>query len=345
MANGTEKADRSTGGKLSPLRSLTGVQILSTGSYVPDQVIRNEDLARLGFDADWILQRTGIRERRCAPLNIATSDMAVAAAERCIAKADVSPADIDLVIVATFTPDVPVPATACLVQNRLGLNCAAMDVQNACAGFLYALITGFQYVATGCSKLALVIGSDCNSRIVDPHDMKMYPLFGDGAGAVLLARGSDDQGLLAYTLGADGSGAEMLYKPMGGSRVLPSAEGFAANLHFLRMDGRAVFKWAIRLLDETIRGVTAHAGLGINDIDLVVLHQANIRILDAAAQQLGIDPAKMFINLDRYGNTSAASVPLALDEAIDVGRLHRGDRVLISGFGAGLAWGTGILRW
>jgi 3-oxoacyl-[acyl-carrier-protein] synthase-3 len=220
-----------------------------------------------------------------------------------------------------------------------------MDLQNACAGFLYALITGFQYVATGCSRLALVIGSDCNSRIVNPQDMKMYPLFGDAAGAVLLARGSADQGLLAYTLGADGSGADMLYKPMGGSRILPSAEGFAANLHFLRMDGRAVFKWAIRLLDETIRGVTAHAGLTIDDLDLVVLHQANVRILDAAAQQLGIDPAKMFINLDRYGNTSAASVPLALDEAIDLGRLHRGDRVLISGFGAGLAWGTGILRW
>ncbi len=205
MANGTDKADRSTGGKLSPLRKLTGVQILATGSYVPDDVVRNEDLARLGFDADWILQRTGIRERRCAPPGIATSDMAFWAAERCIAKADVSPADIDLVIVATFTPDVPVPATACLVQNRLGLNCAAMDLQNACAGFLYALITGFQYVATGCSRLALVIGSDCNSRIVNPQDMKMYPLFGDAAGAVLLARGSADQGLLAYTLGADGS--------------------------------------------------------------------------------------------------------------------------------------------
>lgn len=340
-----EKADRSTGGKLSPLRKLTGVQILGTGAYVPDTVVRNEDLARLGYDADWILQRTGIRERRCAPPDIATSDMAVAAAEQCIAKAGVERADIDLVIVATFTPDVPVPATACLVQNRLGLNCAAMDVQNACAGFLYALVTGFQYVATGCSRLALVVGSDCNSRIVDPGDMKIFPLFGDGAGAVLLSRGTADQGFLSYTLGADGSGAEMLYRPMGGSHILPSAEGFANNLHFLRMDGRGVFKWAIRLLDETIRGVTAHAGLTIDDLDLIVLHQANVRILNAAAEMLGIDRAKMFINLDRYGNTSAASVPLALDEAVATGRLHRGDRVLVSGFGAGLAWGTGILRW
>jgi 3-oxoacyl-[acyl-carrier-protein] synthase-3 len=340
-----ENAGRLTGGRISPLRKLTGVQILATGSYVPDEVVRNEDLAHLGYDADWILQRTGIRERRRAEPGIATSDMALWAAKRAIARAAVPLEDIDLVIVATFTPDEPVPAVACLLQDRLGLNAGAMDVQNACSGFLYALVTGMQYVATGCSKVALVVGADCNSRIVDPLDRKTYPLFGDGAGAVLLTGGTPEQGFLAYTLGADGSGAKLLYRPMGGSRMLSTPEGLAANLHYLRMDGRSVFKWAIRLLDETIRGVTAHAGLAVQELDLVVLHQANIRILDAAAQSLGIDPAKMFVNLDRYGNTSAASVPLALDEACDTDRLHRGDRVLISGYGAGLAWGTGILHW
>jgi 3-oxoacyl-[acyl-carrier-protein] synthase III len=343
--NGHEKIDRATGGKTSPVRRLMGVQIVSTGGFVPETVVRNEDLARLGYDADWILQRTGIRERRRAGPELATSDMAVEAAKRCIARVGAAAADIDLVIVATFTSDEPVPATACLVQDRLGLNAAAMDIQNGCSGFLYAFVTGMQYVATGCSRLALIVGADCNSRIVNPQDMKTYPLFGDGAGAVLLARGSAEQGLLAYTLGSEGSGAQMLIRPMGGSRMLPSAEGFAANLHFLRMDGRGVFKWAIRLVEESTRAVTAHAGMAIDDIDLVVLHQANIRILDAAAEQLGIPRSKMVVNLDRYGNTSAASVPLALDEALDAGRIHPGSRVLISGFGAGLAWGTGILGW
>ena len=287
------------------------MQILATGSFVPDEVVRNEDLARLGFDADWILQRTGIRERRGAPPRVGHQRHGPGGGPHGIARADVSPADIDLVIVATFTPDVPVPATACLVQDRLGLNAAAMDVQNACSGFLYALVTGFQYVATGCSRWRWSIGADCNSRIVNPQDMKMFPLFGDGGRRRLVGPWHADQGLLSYTLGADGSGSEMLIQADGGFALLPSSEGLAANLHFLRMDGRAVFKWAIRLLDETIRGVTAYAGLKIDDLDLVVLHQANIRILDAAAQQLGIDPRQMLVNLDRFGNTSAASVPLA----------------------------------
>jgi 3-oxoacyl-[acyl-carrier-protein] synthase-3 len=327
------------------LRKLTGVQILATGSYVPDQVVKNEDLATLGFDADWIIQRTGIRERRHAPPDIATSDMALAAARRCIERAGVNTDDIDLVILATFTSDMPVPATACVIQDRLGLSCAAMDLQSACAGFMYALITGMQFVATGCSRLALVIGADCNSRIVDPRDMRIYPLFGDGAGAVLLAKGSPEQGLVSYTLGSDGSGADLLYRPMGGSRTPPSIEGIQNNLQYLRMDGRPVFKWAIRLIDDTTRQVAEHAGLAISDLDLVVLHQANIRIMVAAAEQLCIDPKKLFVNLDRYGNTSAGSVPLALDEAVQQDLIHRGDHVLLSGYGAGLAWGTGIVRW
>jgi 3-oxoacyl-[acyl-carrier-protein] synthase-3 len=238
-----------------------------------------------------------------------------------------------------------VPSTACIVQDRLGLDAAAMDLQSACAGFMYALITGMQYVATGSSQMALIIGADCNSRIVNPQDMKVYPLFGDGAGAVLLRRGTAEQGLPAFVMGADGAGAELLYRPMGGSRMPTTAAGVADNLHLLRMDGKAVFKWAIRLIEDTTREVLAHAGLTTSDLDLVVLHQANIRIINAAIEQLGIDPAKVFNNLECFGNTSAGSVPLALDQAHRAGRVRRGDRILLSGYGAGLAWGTAVLRW
>lgn len=328
-----------------PVRQLTGVQVLATGGFVPPNVIRNEDLARQGFDAEWIVQRTGIRERRHVPREMATSDMAVEAARRCIERSGVAAAEIDLLIVGTFTPDMLVPSAACLVQDRLGLRAAAMDLNAACSGFMYSLVTGMQFVATGCSRRALVIGSDCNSRILDPRDMKVYPLFGDGAGAALLGPGSERQGLLAYTLGSDGSGAELLHRPMGGSRIPPTVEALAQDLHVMRMDGRAVFRWAVRIIEESTRDVLRCAGLDVEQIDLAVLHQANIRILHAAADQLGIQRDKLFVNLERYGNTSAASVPLALDEALAQGRVRRGDRLLLCGFGAGLTWGTAVLGW
>jgi 3-oxoacyl-[acyl-carrier-protein] synthase III len=328
-----------------PLRRLTGVQIVATGGFVPEIVVRNEDLAALGCDPEWIIQRTGIRERRHAPPEMATSDMAIFAAERAMRQADVTAGDIDLVVLATFTPDWPVPATACQVQTRLAINAPAMDVQAACGGFIYALITGMQFVATGCSRLALVMGSDTNSRVVDPADKKIYPLFGDGAGAVLLAPGSAEQGMLAYTMGSEGSGADLLYTPMGGSRMRPCATGFEARQHYLKMDGRPVFKWAVRLLAQTMREVLDAAKLSLDDIALVVLHQANVRIIDAAVDDLDIPREKLLMQIERYGNTSAGSIPLLLDEANRDGRLRRGDHVLVSGFGAGLAWGTGVLRW
>jgi 3-oxoacyl-[acyl-carrier-protein] synthase-3 len=328
-----------------PLRRLTGVRIIATGGYVPEIVVRNEDLAALGCDPEWIIKRTGIRERRHAPPEMATSDMAIIAAERAMRQAGVTAGDIDLVVLATFTPDWPVPDTACQVQTRLGINAPAMDVQAACAGFIYALITGMQFVATGCSRLALVIGSDTNSRVVDPADKKIYPLFGDGAGAVLLAPGSAEQGMLAYTMGSEGSGADLLYTPMGGSRMRPCAAGFDARQHYLKMDGRPVFKWAVRLVAQTMREVLDAAKLSLDDIALVVLHQANVRIIDAAIDDLGIPREKLLMQIEQYGNTSAGSIPLLLDEANRNGRLRRGDHLLISGFGAGLAWGTGVLRW
>jgi 3-oxoacyl-[acyl-carrier-protein] synthase III len=329
----------------SRMRRLTGIDVLATGSYVPEQVVKNSDLAELGFDADWIIQRTGIRERRYAQQPMMTSDLAVAAARRCIEAAEVDPAEIDLVVLGTFTPDMPVPATACRVQDQLGLCAAAMDIQAACAGFMYALVTASQYVTTGCSQLALVLGADCNSRAINPDDKKTFPLFGDGAGAVLLRRGGEHQGLLAYTLGADGSGYDLLCRPMGGSRYPPSTEAMAAGQQYLYMNGRPVFKWAVRLLSKTIRDVVAHAGLTLDQIDLVIPHQANRRIIDAAVDHLGIPPHKLAINLDRYGNTSAASIPLALDEAHRAGLVQPGSRIVLSGFGAGLAWGTAVFAW
>lgn len=328
------------------LARLMGVQILATGSYVPEVVVTNQELElALGYEPGWILQRSGIRERRHAPQQMATSDLAVEAARAAIRKAEVEPADIDLVVVGTFTPDMPFPSTACQVQHALGLNAPAMDVQAACAGFLYALVTGMQFVASGSSKLALVIGADCNSRILNPKDQRTYPLFGDAAGAVLLARGSDDQGLAAYTLGSDGSGGDLLNRRMGGSRLPPSLEAMEQDLHYMYMDGRAVFKWAIRVLSDSIGDVLQAANQTLDDIDLLVAHQANIRIIEAAASAVGIDRRKVFTNLDRYGNTSAASVPLALDEACAEGRIRRGQQLILSGFGAGLVWGTALLRW
>jgi 3-oxoacyl-[acyl-carrier-protein] synthase-3 len=329
-----------------PLRSLTGVQIVAMGSYVPEPVVTNEDLhARFGFDPSWIVQRTGIRERRHAPPEMATSDLAVRASQQCMERAGVKSDDIDLVLVGTFTPDMSFPATACIVQDQLGIRAPAVDMQAACAGFMYALVTGAQFVATGCSKLALIIGADCNSRILNPKDQRTYPLFGDGAGAVLLAAGSKEQGLVSYVLGSDGSGGDLLCRRMGGSRIPFSSTGLDGDGQYLQMDGQAVFKWAVRLLDESITSVLKESHLTPGDINLVVLHQANVRIVYAATDVLGIDRTKVFLNLDRYGNTSAGSVPLALDEAYQQGRIRRGDNILLSGFGAGLAWGTAVLRW
>jgi 3-oxoacyl-[acyl-carrier-protein] synthase-3 len=326
--------------------SLLGVQVLSTGSYVPETIVSNEELeTSLGYEPGWIQQRTGIRQRRHAPPQMATSDLAVEAAKNAIMKAEVDPADIDLVVVGTFTPDMPIPSTACRVQHVLGLNAPAMDVHAACAGFLYALVTGMQFIATGCSQLALVVGADCNSRILNPKDQRTYPLFGDGAGAVLLARGSSEQGLVAYTLGADGSGIDLLNRPMGGSKHPPTPELLERNLQYMRMDGRAVFKWAIRVLCDSIADVLASADMTLDEVNLLVAHQANMRIIDAAAEELKIDRDRVFTNLDRYGNTSAASVPLALDEACGQGLIRRGHNLILSGFGAGLVWGSAVLRW
>jgi 3-oxoacyl-[acyl-carrier-protein] synthase-3 len=322
------------------------VRILATGSYVPDAVITNEHLhRRFGFDSDWIVKRTGIVERRHALAHQATSDLCHEAARRCIERAGVKADDIDLVVLATFTPDMAFPSTACLVQDRMRLNCPAIEVEAACAGFMYALITGAAYIVSGASDLALIIGGDCNSRVLNPGDIKTYPLFGDGAGAVLLARGRSDQGIVSYSMGADGSGGDLLSRPACGSRLPPTPEMLAKGLHYMHMDGRAVFRWAVAILCDTIQDVLRHSGLEPGDIDLYLPHQANIRIINAAVDVLHIPRRRVYNNLDRYGNTSAGSVPLALDEAVGEGRVQPDNLLVLSGFGAGLAWGTAVLRW
>jgi len=210
---------------------------------------------------------------------------------------------------------------------------------------MYALVTGMQYVATGCSSYALVIGSDTNSRIMNPSDKKTFPLFGDGAGAVLITKGNDQQGLVAYTLGADGSGTQLLVRPTGGTRQPFQLADAAKESWYMKMDGRPVFKWAVRMLKNSSEQILATAGLSKDDVDMWLFHQANVRILDAASDSMGLDRDKVVMNLDRYGNTSSGSVPLALDEAFRADRIHRGDLLLLCGFGGGLSWGTGLLRW
>ncbi|HYO25814.1 MAG TPA: beta-ketoacyl-ACP synthase III [Lacipirellulaceae bacterium] len=338
-------SDSSTAVGGAPVRRLPGVQIVGTGSFVPDNVVTNEDLASLGCDADWILQRTGIKARRHAPAEMTTSDMAVAAAERALEAADVERRDVDLLILATLSPDRLLPATATAVQHRLGLNCAAMDLSAACAGFAYALATGIQFVASTCSHRALIIGADANSRVIDPGDKKTYPLFGDGAGAVVLAPGGPEQGALAYTLGADGAGADLLCRTVGGA-AQPFRHGAEQpGSWYIEMDGRPVFKWAVRVAEESARQVVEAAQWTVEEVDCWLLHQANVRILDAAIDALGVRRERVVMHMDRYGNTSAASIPLALDETLRAEGIRRGDQLVMSGFGAGLTWGTIAWRW
>lgn len=326
-----------------------GFRLAGIGSCVPDNVVTNADLARLGCDAEWIETRSGIRERRHAPPGIATSDLAASAAEAAIAMAGIDRSTIDLLVLGTFTPDMLLPSTACMVQERLGLECPAMDLTAACAGFVYSLVTAGQFLCAGSHQRALVIGADTNSRVVDPNDIKTWPLFGDAAGAVILERlgapaVDQPEGLLAYALGSDGRGAELLICPMSGSKEPVSVEGASAGRQFMQMDGRAVFKWAIRLAEQSIRETVEKSGVPLEAIDLFVLHQANARILEGARIALDLPAEKVFMNLDRYGNTSSGSIPLAMDEAWRSGRIGPGSTVAVCGFGGGLAWGTAVWR-
>lgn len=328
-----------------------GVRISGTGCCLAEKVVTNEDLARLGCDPEWIIKRTGIRERRHAPAGVSTSDLATEAGAKAIEASGVDPSEIDLVLLATFTPDRLMPQTATLVQDRLGLNCAAMDLVAACAGFTYALLTGAQFVATGAARHVLVIGADTNTRVLDSDDKKTFPLFGDGGGAVVLSPGTEEQGMLAATMGADGSGSDLLTRRMGGVEMPFSTNGSAepdddGHLPWLmEMDGRPVFKWAVRLLEDTFDHVLTAADREKDSVKLWLLHQANARILDAATDSMGVPRERVVKHLDKYGNTSAGSIPIALDESVRAGLVEPGDELLMCGFGAGLSWGTALWKW
>jgi 3-oxoacyl-[acyl-carrier-protein] synthase-3 len=330
-------------------RTIRGVKIAGTGSFAAEKRVLNDDLRVLGYDADWIVQRTGILARHHVLPGQATSDLAIPAARKCLADAGVRPADVDFIIVATMTPDHYTPSSSSLVQAALGCKCPAIDVNAACSGFMYALIIGAQFVKTGCARNVLVIGADVMSMVVDPCDKKTYPLFGDGAGAALLTPDEDGPegegcGILAYLLASEGELSHLLVVPAGGSRCPASRAAVDGHQQFLKMEGQAVFKWAVRLIPEVTRTLLGHSGLSLSDIDLFIFHQANRRILDSAVEYLGVPPDRVFMNLDEYGNTSAASIPLSLDEAIRAGRAPKGSRVLLCGFGAGLSWGACIFQ-
>lgn len=329
---------------------MIGIKVLGTGFSTGSQFVRNEDLATRGYDSDWIIQRTGIKSRYHVAEGESTSDMAIRAAENCLAQAGVDASVIDLIIVATVTPDHATPSTACIVQAHLGCSAPAFDINAACSGFIYSLITGSQFIQTGASKNVLVIGAETISMILDPADKRTFPLFGDGAGAVLISSNAtpDDSqasGILAYRIAADGKLGNSLRTPAGGSRRPFSQQVLDEGAQFLEMDGRAVFKWAVRLIPEIVNEMLTKASMSLDEIDLFIPHQANVRIIDAAINELGIDRSKVFVNLDRYGNTSAASIPISIAEAVQQGRIKPGSNILMVGFGAGLTWGACLMRW
>lgn len=327
-------------------RSIMGVRVVCCGSYVPDGLVTNEVLGQhFNCDTDWIVRRTGIIERRHALPHQATSDFCYEAARQCMERGNIDPSEIDLILVATYTPDTSFPAVGNILQYKLGLHCPAMDINVACAGFIYAFVTGATYIKAGLAKKVLVIGGDTNSRIANPSDPKTYPLFGDGAGAVVLAASDEAFGIASYQLGSDGAGSEMLVRPGCGSRLPPDEETLHQGLQYLHMDGRAVFRWAVTTLSDSITTVLELQGLTIEDVDYFLTHQANIRIIHAATDVLGIPREKVHANVRKYGNTSAGSVPLAMDEAILMGYIQPGKKVVMSGFGAGLAWGTLLMYW
>ncbi|MFP4069623.1 MAG: beta-ketoacyl-ACP synthase III [Opitutales bacterium] len=328
--------------------SSQSVTILGTGSYVPERVVTNEEISKIVETSDeWIRTRTGIRERRFAADTETTSDMACAAARQAIQASRVDAAEIDLIVVATMTPDMLFPSTACLLQSKLGLlNVTAFDVQAACSGFVYALNIAASMLQSGHYRKALVIGSEKTSRILDFEDRTTCVLFGDGAGAAVLGCSPEkDVGILGSIGGSDGSNPTLLYQPAGGSAIPASAESVAARQHFLKMNGKEIFKLAVRVMGQASIDVLTQFGYAPADVDLVIPHQANMRIIDSLAKRLGLPMEKFHNNLDRYGNTSAASVGIALDEAVREGRIRRGDLVLLVAFGAGLTWASSLIKW
>ncbi|MBT9258449.1 MAG: ketoacyl-ACP synthase III [Clostridiales bacterium] len=326
-----------------------GVRIRAVGMAVPEKVVTNHDLEKILDTSDeWIRTRTGIRERRIVDRDVASSDLAERAAREALGKAGWEPQDLDLIVVASATPDHIFPSTAAVLQAKLGVaGSGAFDVSAACSGFVYALSTAAAQVKMGVARRALVVGAETLSKIVDWTDRSTAVLMGDGAGAVLLepTEEGSDEGILSVYLGADGRGGDLLIQPAGGSRYPASEETVRQGLHYLKMNGREVFKFAVQIMGDAAEEALKRAGLTSEDVDLYVPHQANQRIIDASARRFGLPAEKVWLNIDRYGNTSAASIPIALAEAEAQGRLKKGDIVLLVAFGGGLTWGAAVVRW
>jgi 3-oxoacyl-[acyl-carrier-protein] synthase-3 len=324
----------------------TRVAITGIGCRAPDRVMTNDELAKLVDTSDeWIRERTGIRERRIAAPDEALTDLCRPAARLALERARVRASDIDLIVVATVTPDMMFPSAAAMLADQLGSpDAAAYDLSAGCTGFMYALAQAHAMIAAGLARTALVVGGDVLSRIVDWSDRTTCIVFGDGAGAVVLERAREG-GFLGFELGADGAGGMQLHLPAGGSRLPTTADTVAAREHFVRMNGREVFKFATRVLVSSATALLERCGTRIEDIDVYVPHQANLRIISHAVERLGVPEERVVINVDRYGNTSSGSIPLALAEADEQGRLSAGELVLMTGMGAGLTWGSALIEW
>ncbi len=328
------------------MQEITAV-IAGTGMSVPSRVLTNHDLERMVDTTDeWIVTRTGIRERRVAGATETLSDFAVDACRNALEAAGVPPGDVDLIICATVTPDRPIPATACTLQTRLGCTrAAAFDMAAGCSGFIYAQSVAKQFILTGRCRHVLVVGAELLTKFLDWRDRTTCVIFADGAGAALMSRGEPPRGVLASAMHTDGSMADFICMEGGGAEHPPSEETVARGLHFIRMKGNETFKIAVRSLEDVSREVLYKAGVETHQVDWLIPHQANQRIIDAVGTRLGIPAERCFVNIDRYGNTSAASIPIALDEAVRGGHVKPGQIVLMAAFGAGLTWAASVVRW
>ena len=331
MTQGTEKA----------------VGIIGIGSFVPEKILTNKDLEKIvDTNDEWISERTGIKVRHIVADGENTSDIAAKAAERALKDAGLTADDIDLIVVATATPDMLFPATACLVQNKLKAGkAAAYDLAAGCSGFMYAIVTASQFIKTGLYKHVLVIGAESLSRILDWTDRNTCVLFGDGAGAVVLGEVPEGYGILGSNLGAEGSGGDLLCLPAGGTSRPATEETVRERLHFVHMAGNEVFKFAVKVMGEAALNALEHAKIDTSEVDWLIPHQANIRIIQSAAKRLKMPMEKVIVNVDKYGNTSSASIPIALEEAIHDGRIKSGQVIAMVGFGAGLTWASAVMRW
>lgn len=325
----------------------TRAAILGTGHSYPEGILTNAELEKMVETSDeWITSRTGIKQRRKAAAEEYTSQFAVRAGRQAIERAALQPEDIDLILCATVSPDQILPSTGCIIQAELGANkAAAMDIVAACSGFLYGLTIADTMIRTGQSKRALVIGAEVLTQYVDYTDRGTCVLFGDGAGAAVLAAADDDRGILATRIRSDGRFLEQLYSPGGGTRRRPTAETLAAGDHFFKMKGNELFKVAVRSMGDISREVLEAAGLSADDVKLFIPHQANQRITDAVGRNLGVENERIYSNIAMHGNTSSASIPIALDECVEAGRISRGDLVLLASFGGGVTWGGVLIRW